>query len=105
MTAVTSNLAERINAAHAAAHSAARSAIEHASGCGRLLLEAKAQLAHGEWLPWIEANLSFGSRQAQKYIRLHRYAAELPNATSDAHSTIDGALAALAEPKDPARGT
>jgi phage N-6-adenine-methyltransferase len=88
-------LAERINAAHDAAHAAAKTAIEHAIECGRLLLEAKASVAHGEWLPWIEANLSFGARQAQKYIRIAKSAEELPNANSNSHLTIDGALTAL----------
>jgi DNA N-6-adenine-methyltransferase (Dam) len=56
---------------------------------------SKVSVAHGEWLPWIEANLSFGTRQVQKYLRLARNAEELPNATSNSHLTIDGALTAL----------
>jgi hypothetical protein len=60
------SLAAQINATHDKAHAAVRSALEHAAECGRLLLEAKASVSHGGWLPWIEANLSFGPRQAQR---------------------------------------
>lgn len=31
-------------------------AIAAALDCGRLLTKAKAQLKHGEWIPWLEAN-------------------------------------------------
>jgi hypothetical protein len=89
------SLVARINAAHDAAHGAARTAIEHAVECGRLLLEAKAGVAHGAWLPWVAANLNFGVRQVQKYLRIAKHAEELPNATSNSHLTIYGALTAL----------
>jgi hypothetical protein len=91
-------MAERIEAAHQAAIGAARTAIEHAIECGKLLLEAKAQIGHGGWLAWVDANLSFGHRQAQKYTRLAEFSTKVPNANSNSHLTIDGALAAIAEP-------
>jgi hypothetical protein len=53
MTDITTLLAARINAEHAAAHGAARTAIEHAITCGQLLLEAKAEVGHDVWLPWM----------------------------------------------------
>ena len=43
---------------------------EHAAECGRRLIEAKALLPHGEWLPWLEANTEVIPRQSQKYMRL-----------------------------------
>jgi hypothetical protein len=95
MSDLITSLAARIEAAHLAGHEAARSAIEHAITCGQLLLEAKAQVAHGEWLPWIEANLSFGVRQVQKYVRIAKHADKLSNATSNSHLSIDGALTAF----------
>ena len=55
--------------------------LKHAIECGRLLIEAKATLPHGAWLPWLEANVSFGARQAQKYMRLADHADALPNRT------------------------
>lgn len=98
-------LAPQIKRAYQAAVGAARSAIEHAIECGKLVLEAKAQVGHSGWLAWIDADLSFGARQAQKYCRLVQHADALPNATSDAHLGIDQALAVVAEPevKEPQR--
>jgi hypothetical protein len=89
-------LPAQIEAEHQAALGAARSAIEHAVRCGELLIKAKAGARRGSWLHWVEINLSFGARQAQKYMRLAEHAAELPNANSDfAYSSIDDALKAL----------
>ena len=92
-------VAERINAEHDQAHQAARSAIERAIECGRLLIEAKASVGHGDWLPWIEANLSFGPRQARNYMRIARQSAELEEANRqrDSDLTMREAVALLAD--------
>jgi hypothetical protein len=93
------DLAELINAAHDQAHQAARTAIEYAIECGRLLLEAKANVGHGGWLPWVEANTKVSARQSQRYMRLAAAAIE---GKCDATSflTIEGALAAIAAPRE-----
>lgn len=95
------DLAGRINAEHEAAHVAARSAIEHAIECGRLLSEAKGQLGHGRWLPWVDGNLAFGARQAQKYMRVaeHADAVLAANANSGSRLSINDALKLLAAPE------
>jgi phage N-6-adenine-methyltransferase len=96
LTHVTASfLVERINAAHDAAHGAARTAIEKAVECGQLLLEAKASIGHGGWLPWVKANLSFSDRQARKYMRLAQHAEELPNRNCGSDLGINEALAAI----------
>jgi hypothetical protein len=98
MNAPALYLAERIEAEHQAAIGAARTAIEHAVECGKLLLKAKAQVGHGGWLAWLEAHTS--ARQSQRYMRLASAAIEGKyDATS--HLTIEGALAAIAAPKEP----
>jgi Protein of unknown function (DUF3102) len=89
-------LPEQIEAAHQAAIGAARSAIEHAIECGKLLLQAKAAVPHGQWLGWIESHLSFGPRQAQKYCRLAEHADQVLNANANSEvASIDDALAAM----------
>jgi Protein of unknown function (DUF3102) len=93
------DLAQAIDREHAAAIGSARCAIEHAVECGRLLIQAKAQVAHGEWLPWIEANTTVHPRTAQVYMRLAR---ELPklseaNANRVAHLTIREAIVAVSQ--------
>lgn len=80
-----------------------RSALEHAVRAGELLLEAKAQVGHGEWLPWLEANFPGSVRSAQGYMRL---AENAEDAQRVAHLGIKGALKQLAAPtsKDEATG-
>jgi hypothetical protein len=39
---------------------------------GRRLLTKKSKLAHGEWIPWVEANLAFGISMAQKCMDVAR---------------------------------
>lgn len=63
-------LAKRINEAHRLARDHAQSAIEHALRAGALLLEAKAGLPHGRWLPWLRENVSLSERTVQGYLRL-----------------------------------
>lgn len=35
---------------------------------GRRLIEAKAQLEHGEWLPWLRSEVEFSEASAQRYM-------------------------------------
>lgn len=37
---------------------------------GQRLIEAKAMLPHGEWLPWLEGQVGFSERAAQQYMKL-----------------------------------
>jgi hypothetical protein len=99
-SAALADLAGAIEAEHQAAHGAARAALDHALECGRLLLEAKAQLPHGSWLDWLERNTSVSARQSQRYMRL---AAARFEGRSDvaSHLTIEGALSALADRNAP----
>lgn len=39
---------------------------------GRRLNEAKAQLSHGEWLPWLKEKVDISERRAQDFMRLAR---------------------------------
>ena len=39
---------------------------------GRGLIEAKALLSHGEWLPWLEERVEFSERSARNFMRLAR---------------------------------
>lgn len=65
-------LVEEIRQAHDDARQAARFSAERALKAGHLLIEAKATLGHGEWLPWLRANLGMSERTAQGYMRLAR---------------------------------
>ncbi len=64
------DLAARIRAEHEATATAMKGAVEHAIAAGELLLQAKGQLKHGQWLPWLEQNCEISERSAQRYMRL-----------------------------------
>lgn len=92
------DLAELINAAHAACEASVREAITHARDCGALLIEAKAQLKHGQWLPWLRENCVVKERQARAYMRVAENWDRLSGAT-EGTLTIKRALTYLADPK------
>jgi hypothetical protein len=92
------DLASRINAEHEQGVRSALSALEHIRKAGVLLLEAKGLCPHGDWLAWLEHNIRFGARQAQKYMRLAESWDEIAaNATSESYLRIESALALIAE--------
>ena len=94
-------LATRIEAEHQAAYGNARIALEHAAECGRLLIEAKAQASHGEWLPWLNANTTVSARQSQKYMRLANNWEQIEaKCEPDSHLTLTEAVTLLATPKE-----
>jgi phage N-6-adenine-methyltransferase len=99
--AALSILATEINAEHEAAEHAINNSLQHARRCGELLIQARVKCGHGEWLPWLDANVRVGARQAQKYMRLAERWPAISNANSGSHLGINEALAALAEPREP----
>lgn len=66
---ITITQAAEIDRHHRLAMEHADSAIQHACEAGRLLLEVKTQLMHGEWRAWLAKNVSVSERQAQRYMR------------------------------------
>lgn len=94
-------LAHRIRDEHAQAEASARDALEHAIAAGQLLIQAKAVVGHGGWLPWLEKNCPFSRRTAQAYTLLARKASTLlqGDAQRVAHLSVRSALALLAESK------
>jgi len=63
---------------------------------GKRLAEAKAQLSHGEWLPWLEEKVAFSERSAQQYMRLWK---EYGKSALSADLSISKALVLLALPE------
>jgi hypothetical protein len=62
------NIAEEINQHHEIAIARADEAIHHASQAGKLLLEVKAALPHGQFLAWVQQHVRVSVRQAQRYM-------------------------------------
>ena len=73
-----------------------RDTLAHAIRAGTLLIEAKAQVKHGEWIPWLGENFDGTVRCAQRYMRL------AANANDVSHlPTVTEALGALEQNRDP----
>lgn len=68
---------------------------------GKRLVEAKAQLSHGEWLPWLEKKVEFSERSAQQYIRLWK---EYGKSATVADLGVRKALVLLALPESEREG-
>jgi hypothetical protein len=90
-------LAKQINAEHAQHSKALHSSLEHARAAGELLLQAKKQVGHGQWMKWLEAKCGLSPRQAQKYVQI---AKNWVKCAPGAHLTINEAVAALSGPDE-----
>lgn len=69
--------AEEIAQLHKTLMCKLRASVVQAITIGELLAEQKKLLNHGEFTPWIEANLPFSDRTARNYIRLYKERAML----------------------------
>jgi hypothetical protein len=65
-----------INAEHQAAQRGAADAVQHAVRCGQLLIEKKAGLKHGEFMPWIETHCQVPRSTATVYMKAARQIAK-----------------------------
>jgi len=68
------DLAARIQYEHELCAVAVKRGCEHAIAAGKLLLEAKAVIGHGRWLPWLREHCRMSARTAQVYMQLARLA-------------------------------
>ena len=94
------DLRERLKNEHAAVASAFKTSLQHAMAAGDILIEAKAQLKHGQWLSWLQA-CELPERRAQRYIRLAKNRPTIEaNPTPVSDLGIVGALAILTVPHD-----
>jgi Protein of unknown function (DUF3102) len=89
------DLAARIKTWHTAVAAALKDSVRHGIAAGELLIEAKAQLKHGEWLPWLRDHVEISERTAQLYMRLAKNRAEIESATAIADLTLNEATAML----------
>jgi Protein of unknown function (DUF3102) len=86
-------LASKIRSAHEACQAGIKSGLEYAIACGTHLNQAKVQLGHGNWQPWLKRECpQLSKRTAQLYMQLaaNRTVIEAKSATI-AHLTINAA--------------
>ena len=74
-----------------------RRGLQRAIACGRLLIEVKAKLGHGQWLPFLRKYCRVPERTASHYMRLAHHEDEIGKF---ADLTVSGALALIT--KEPA---
>jgi hypothetical protein len=93
------DLASKIRAAHNGVSMLLTRSVERACEAGDLLIEAKQQLDHGQWLPWLAESVEISERTARRYMRLARNRDAIEaNRPSMSDLTINGVLAALSNP-------
>jgi N6-adenosine-specific RNA methylase IME4 len=88
-------LAAEANRRHGLYETSTHTALEHAWHAGQALIDAKAQLKHGEWAGWLEQNFAGAHRTANDYMAFRR---EIPNSQSTANLAaggVDGVLKQL----------
>ena len=95
--------AEQIRTHHEHAQAAAGKAIEHARLAGECLIQAKARIRQGKWLPWLQTNCQVSERTAQADMRLARELPKLDGAKAQrvADLPLRQAMAVLATPRSP----
>jgi hypothetical protein len=90
-------LADQINEAHRQVEQHARSAVLAAREAGRLLVEAKDKIGHGNWLHWLKSNCDVSERTAQRYMLIYQRWGELESKTTSVTDlSVNAALAFLA---------
>ena len=96
------HLAARIRAEHEAVSSALKESVRHAIAAGELLVEAKGQLGHARWLPWLRDHCTISERTARLYVRVAKNRAEVENQMRNdvADLTLNEAAALLAQSSD-----
>ena len=95
-------LAQRIEGEHKAVATALQSALGHAIAAGELLIEAKRQVGHGQWLLWLKANCAVPARTAAHYMALAKSRKGLCDQNGNTLPlSVRQALDALKHPSEP----
>ena len=85
-------LAGRIRAEHTAVADALKDSLRHAITAGELLIVAKAQVPHGQWLSWLREHCAISERTEQFYMRVAKNRAEIEAEISEDAADVMSAL-------------
>lgn len=77
---------------------AARTSLDNAIRIGELLVQEKARLNHGEWLPWLKGHVPFSDRTARNYMQCYEQRDRLK---MESVSDLTSAYRLLASPDRP----
>ena len=81
-------LATDINEQHERAVMYVGQSFDAAVRAGLLLIDAKEQVPHGQWLKWLKANVKVGARQAANYMRVATCPDDNPSEVAVDHPTL-----------------
>jgi hypothetical protein len=103
------DLAQRIKSYHAGVLEAARNVVGKAIQAGLLLKQAKAKLAHGEWLSWLKGHCELSERTAHRYMQLAANQRKIEDALKGKSATmatlsLNKALKVIEARPDPSAG-
>ena len=90
-------LAKAIREHLQASANAAQNYLDHMLDVGDALIRAKAQVKHGEWLPWLKL-CDLNEDKAERYMKLARHRAEL-NSAGVRNLSLSAALKLIAKKK------
>lgn len=74
--------AQEINELHAQINMLGRDALQKALRIGELLIEQRQRCKHGEWLPWLKANVQFTQKTANNYMRVYEARSKLESVSN-----------------------
>jgi len=97
MNEIQINRIDQIKTLHEEIVGAVRLTLTKAIELGGILEEQKAETPHGAWSSWIEENLPFDIRTAQRYMKAYANRDQLKN---DSVSLLTDAYRLLEEPKE-----
>ena len=73
MNAIITNNTKELNDLHQQIEGKLRSTVQDAIRAGELLTQAKDDLPHGAFLPWIGKNCIFGDKTAERYMKVFEH--------------------------------
>lgn len=89
-----------INRLHSDMYENMKDVLQKAKRIGELLTMQKEILGHGHFKEWIENNLPFGERQAQKYMKVYNGRETLENLNANSEfAKLDDITKALSNPE------
>lgn len=91
-------LAAQIRVAHSGVEAAAKIAATRAIEAGQALIEAKALLKHGQWLPWLREHCGLSERTAQLYMKIVRLGFKSETVADLGLKAAAGAIAVIRDP-------
>ena len=74
--------AVELNRLHGEIETSLRTTVEYAIRAGAILSNVKEKVGHGDFLPWLKANVRFTDKTAESYMKLHRHSNKIESVSN-----------------------